>query len=137
VDVEALAVCPHMHDLGRDMHMSVKLPNGQTKSLIEIADWDPAWQGAYYFQKPMDIPAGSVVSVLAHFDNSAHARNPNSPPKPVAVGPNAADEMCVGYIAVVKKGQDLTVLGARDDLFSIFLKQRERQVRRQTARPSR
>jgi hypothetical protein len=137
VDLSALAVCPHMHQLGRDMHMSVKLPNGQTRSLIEIADWDPSWQGAYYFQKPMDLPAGSVVQVVAHFDNSAHPRNPNNPPKPVSVGPNADDEMCVGYIAVVKKGQDLTMPGSRDDLFSIFLRQRDRQLRRQMARPSR
>jgi hypothetical protein len=137
VELEALAVCPHMHELGRDMHMSVKFPNGTTRSLIEIADWDPSWQGAYYYQNPITLPAGSVVHVVAHFDNSAHARNPNSPPKLVAVGPNADDEMCVGYIAVVKKGQDLTVPGARDDLFSIFLRQRERQMRRQTTRQSR
>jgi hypothetical protein len=137
VDLDALAVCPHMHDLGRDMHMSVKLPNGTTRSLIEIVDWDPSWQGAYYFQNPMTLPAGSVVNVVAHFDNSAHPRNPSSPPKLVKVGPNADDEMCVGYIAVVKKGQDLTLPGSRDDLFSIFLRQRERQMRKQMTRSSR
>jgi hypothetical protein len=137
VDLEALAVCPHMHQLGRDMHMSVKFPNGKTQSLIEIADWDPSWQGAYYFQNPIVLPAGSVVNVLAHFDNSAHPRNPNSPPKAVGVGPNTDDEMCVGYIAVVKKGQDLTMPGSRDDLFQIFLRQRERQMRRQSTRSAR
>lgn len=137
VDVQALAVSPHMHQLGKDMHMSVKLPNGKTLSLIEIADWDPSWQSAYYFQKPIDLPAGSIVNVVAHFDNSAHARNPNSPPKPVGFGPNSDDEMCIGYIAVVKKGQDLTMPGSRDDLFPIFWRQRERQLRRQMARPNR
>jgi Copper type II ascorbate-dependent monooxygenase, C-terminal domain len=137
VDLEALAVCPHMHELGRDMHISVKLPGGKTQSLIEIADWDPSWQGAYYFQKPIALPAGSVVNVVAHFDNSAHPRNRNRPPKEVTVGPDADDEMCVGYIAVVKKGQDLTMPGSRDDLFQIFLRQRERQMRRQSTRSSR
>jgi hypothetical protein len=131
VDVEVLAVSPHMHLLGHDMHMSVRLPNGRTENLIEIADWDPAWQTAYYFQKPIPLVAGSVVKVVAHFDNSAHARNPNQPPKLVKFGPNADDEMCVGYIAVVKKGQDLTAPGARDDLFEIFMKQRERLLRKQ------
>jgi hypothetical protein len=130
VDVEVLAVSPHMHLLGRDMHMSVRRPNGHTDSLIEIADWDPSWQNAYYFQSPITLLAGSVVNVLAHFDNSAHSRNPNQPPKLVKVGPNSDDEMCVGYIAVVKKGQDLTVPGARDDLFEIFLKQRDRLLRK-------
>ncbi len=130
VDVEVLAVSPHMHLLGRDMHMSVRSRNGRTQSLIEIADWDPSWQNAYYFQKPISLAAGSVVKVVAHFDNSAHARNPNQPPKLVKVGPNFDDEMCVGYIAVVKKGQDLTVPGARDDLFDIFIRQRDRIIRR-------
>ena len=55
VDVEALAVSPHMHLLGHDMHMSVRLPNGRTQNLIEIADWDPSWQSAYYFQKPIPL----------------------------------------------------------------------------------
>ena len=77
VDLEALAVSPHMHQLGHDMHMSVRLPNGANQSLIEIADWDPSWQTAYYFQKPIPLSAGSVVNVVAHFDNSAHPRNPN------------------------------------------------------------
>ena len=117
VDVEALAVSPHMHQLGRDMHMSVRLPSGRVQNLIEITNWDPSWQSAYHFQKPISLPAGSVVNVVAHFDNSAHSRNPNQPPKLVRSGLNVDDEMCVGYIALVKKGQDLTARGARDDLF--------------------
>ena len=131
VDVEVLAVSPHMHMLGHDMHMSVRLPNGRSENLIEIADWDPSWQTAYYFQKPIPLSAGSIVNVVAHFDNSARPRNPNQPPKLVKFGPNADDEMCVGYIAVVKKGQDLTAPGARDDLFEIFMKQRDRLLRKQ------
>jgi Copper type II ascorbate-dependent monooxygenase, C-terminal domain len=130
VDLDALAVSPHMHMLGHDMHMSVTLPSGRTQSLIEIADWDPSWQSAYYFQKPIPLPAGSIVKVVAHFDNSAHARNPNQPPKLVKFGPNFDDEMCVGYIAVVKRGQNLTLPGSRDDLFDIFLAQRDRLLRK-------
>ena len=109
-------------------------PTAATENLIEIADWDPSWQSAYYFQKPIPLLAGSVVNVVAHFDNSAHSRNPNQPPKLVKVGPNFDDEMCVGYIAVVKKGQDLTAPGARDDLFEIFFKQRERIIRKHMAK---
>ena len=62
---------------------------------------------------------------------------PTSLPRLVKVGPNVDDEMCVGYIAVVKKGQDLTVPGARDDLFEIFFKQRLRQFRRMINKPAR
>ncbi len=42
--------------------------------------------------------------------------------------------MCVGYIAVVKKGQDLTVPGARDDLYEIFSRQRDRLIRKRLAK---
>ncbi len=133
VALDALAVAPHMHQLGRDIHMFVVYPDGKTKDLIHIADWDPSWQSAYYFEKPVPLPAGSVVKVVAHFDNSGHPRNPNSPPKLVTYGSNADDEMCVGYIAVVKKGQDLTVPRAVDDLYEIFQKQR---VRNAGKRPS-
>ena len=119
------------------MHMSVRLPKGGIHSLIEIADWDPSWQSAYYFQKPIQLAAGSVVNVVAHFDNSAHPRNPNQPPKLVKIGPNFDDEMCVGYIAVVKKGQDLTAPGARDDLFDIFIRQRDRLIRKNMAKKAR
>ncbi len=134
VDVDVLAVSPHMHLLGRDMHMSVRMPSGRIENLIEIADWDPSWQRAYYFQRPIRMDAGSVVNVVAHYDNSAHGRNPNQPPKLVKVGPNSDDEMCVGYIAVVKKGQDLTAPGARDDLYEIFKRQRDRYLRKQMAK---
>ncbi len=133
-DLEILAVSPHMHQLGRDMHMSILLPNGKNQSLIEITAWDPSWQSAYHFQKPIPLPAGSALRLVAHFDNSAHARNPNKPPKLVVFGPNANDEMCVGYVAVVKKGQDLTSARSRDDLFEIFMKQRERLIRKQGVR---
>lgn len=52
----------------------------------------------------------------------------------VKYGPNFDDEMCVGYVAVVKKGQDLTVPGSRDDLYEIFLRQRDRLIRKQMTR---
>jgi hypothetical protein len=137
VGVEALAVAPHMHSLGREMTMSVTYPDGRTLDLIHIDDWDPSWQSNYYFQKPIPLPAGSVVKVVAHYDNSNHPRNPNHPPKLVKVGQGVDDEMCVGYIAVVKTGQDLTVPRAHDDLFEIFAKQRMRNFRKQFSKRSR
>jgi hypothetical protein len=130
VDVEALAVTPHMHQLGHDMSLTVTYPNGRTHDLIQIPDWDPSWQNTYYFEKPITLPRGSIVKVIAHFDNSPHPRNPNQPPKLVRWGYDASDEMCVAYIGVVKKGQDLTRPGEKDDLFEIFVKQREKNLRR-------
>ncbi len=136
-DVEVLAVSPHMHLLGRDMRMSVTLPNGRSQDLIHIPDWDPSWQSTYFFLKRILLPRGSIVKVVAHFDNSDNPRNPNHPPRPVSWGLGANDEMCEGFIAVVKQNQDLTRPGAVDDLPLLFARQRLRTFRKQPAKQPR
>ncbi len=88
-------------------------------------------------QEPIPLPAGAVVNVVAHFDNSAHPRNPNQPPKPVNWAHSVNDEMCDGFIAVVKKGQDLTAPRAIDNLPEIFTQQRLRNYRRDMAKQNR
>ena len=129
VDVEVVAVSPHMHQLGRDMHMSVRLPSGRTQNLIQITNWDPAWQSAYHFQKPISLPAGAVVNVVAHFDNSAHSRNPNQPPKMVKAGLQVRRRDVRRLHRSREKRPRLDRARARDDLFEIFSKQRERLFR--------
>jgi len=122
VDLVAHAVVPHMHLLGKDMLMTVTFPDGRTQDLIKIDNWDFNWQYSYYFEKPLDLPKGSVVKVVAHYDNSAG--NPRRPkemkPEEVRWGEATTDEMCIGFIGVTKKGQDLTRAGEKDDLMDIF-----------------
>jgi peroxiredoxin len=126
IDLVAHAVTPHMHLLGRDIAMSVTFPDGRVQDLIKIDDWDFNWQYSYFFEKPMDLPKGSVLNVVSHYDNtSSNPHNPNKPPKLVKWGEATTDEMCVGFIAVTKKGQDLTRSGEKDDLMDIFRKQME------------
>ena len=126
VDLVAYGVTPHMHLLGRDIKMSVEYPDGRAQDLVKIADWDFAWQNTYYFAQPLELPKGSQVFVVSHYDNSAgNPRNPNSPPKLVKWGEATTDEMCIGFVAVTKKGQDLTRPGEKDDLHDIFQAQRE------------
>ena len=117
VDVTALAVTPHMHQLGRDMTVTVTFPDGKDMDLIRIGDWDFNWQNNYYFEKPIDLPKGSVLKVRAHYDNPTE--------KLVKWGEATTDEMCIGFLAVVQKGQDLTKPGEKDELQLIFDKQRE------------
>jgi hypothetical protein len=136
-DVEALAVSPHMHMLGREMRMSVTYPGGRVIDLISIPNWDPAWQNTYYFQKPIRLPKGSIVKVVAHFDNSPHARNPNPPPKVVTWGHSVKDEMCDGFIAVVKRGQDLVRNPGIDELHELFARQKIRTSQRIMAKQGR
>jgi hypothetical protein len=77
------------------------------------------------------MPKGTIVKVVAHYDNSANPRNPNQPPRLVKWGQGATDEMCIGHVGVVKARQDLTRPGEKDDLFPILLDQYRRQIRRE------
>ncbi len=94
----------------------------------------PTGRTPIIFEKRVPLPKGSTVKVVAHFDNSAHPRNPHCPPKLVTWGPEVTDEMCVGYIGVVKKGQDLTRPAEKDDLFEILARQ---YLRKRSPRASR
>jgi hypothetical protein len=126
VNVTAWAVTPHMHLLGRHMQISVKFPDGHVQDLIKVPDWDFNWQYTYQFEKSLEIPKGSLVYLVSHYDNSAsNPRNPNKPPKLVRWGEATTDEMCIGFLGLTKSGQDLTKSGEKDDLMDILRKQQE------------
>jgi hypothetical protein len=121
VDLVAFACAPHMHLLGHDMTMSLRFPDGRTQDLLKIDNWDFDWQSAYRFALPIILPKGTVLDVVAHYDNTAqNPRNPNKPPKVVRWGEETTDEMCIGFIMIAKKDQDLTQPGQKDDLFKII-----------------
>jgi peroxiredoxin len=138
VDITAYAVAPHMHLLGKDMLMTVTFPDGRTQDLIKINDWDFNWQYQYYLEQPIDLPKGTVLNVVSHYDNSAaNPRNPlRDAPKLVTWGEATTDEMCVGFIAATKKGQDLTKPGEKDDLNEIF-RARNAEVRKKVEQKAR
>ncbi len=94
VGVDVLAVYAHAHYLGKLLEGYATLPDGKRQWLIRIPDWDPNWQAVYRYRKPVFLPAGTVISMRYHYDNSAaNPRNPNQPPRRVRAGNNATDEM--------------------------------------------
>ncbi|WZO97831.1 AhpC/TSA family protein [Isosphaeraceae bacterium EP7] len=123
MDVDLHAITPHMHLLGRMITASVNTPDGRTRPLIHIDDWDFNRQDTYYLREPMHLPEGSVIRVLARFDNSAgNARNPSSPPKGVRWGEATTDDMMILFLALTRSGQDLTQPGSKDDFMDEFFR---------------
>ena len=94
VEVEALAVLPHMHYLGREVRGWAELPDRTRRELIYIKQWDFNWQGDYQYAAPVVLPKGSTLRVRWTYDNSAdNPRNPNQPPQRVSYGLQSSDEM--------------------------------------------
>ena len=107
-DVNMLTVFPHMHLLGRQMTVTATLPDGTKKQLIDVPDWDFNWQGFYAYKKPVHLPGGSRVDLVAHYDNSAdNPRNPSSPPKEAKWGEQTTDEMCLAFLGFTVDAEHL------------------------------
>jgi tetratricopeptide (TPR) repeat protein len=104
VDVEVLAVQPHAHNLARRMEARAELPDGTTRWLIAIDDWDFRWQDVYRYAEPFMLPKGTVLSIRYAYDNSAaNPRNPHHPPARVLWGQNTSDEMGDFWIQVIPR----------------------------------
>lgn len=100
-DVEALAITPHAHYLGKDMKIDAHLPDGSVTHLIWIKDWDFNWQGQYRFSQPVKLPKGTRIELEYTYDNStANIRNPSHPPVAVHWGEQTTDEMAVAFVSV-------------------------------------
>jgi Flp pilus assembly protein TadD/mono/diheme cytochrome c family protein len=104
VDASVLAIYPHAHYLGKDLLAIATLPDGTKKTLIHIGSWDLNWQAVYRYAEPVDLPAGTTISMRFTYDNSTdNVRNPNQPPKRVMAGNRASDEMAHLWLQVLPK----------------------------------
>jgi Flp pilus assembly protein TadD len=115
VDVEVQAVQPHAHQRAREMHGTATLPDGTTRPLIHIKEWDFRWQHVYRYAEPFTLPKGTTLAMRYTFDNSAdNPQNPQLPPTRVFWGQRSRDEMGDLWIQVLPRtAQDLETL-ARD-----------------------
>lgn len=94
VDVFVLSSLPHAHYLARDVRGWADLPDGTSREILHIPNWDFNWQNDYEFREPLFLPKGSWLRMRFSFDNSAeNIRNPNTPPKRVRYGLESSDEM--------------------------------------------
>jgi len=115
VDVEVLAVQPHAHYRARDVTATASLPDGTTRSLIWIRDWDYRWQHVYRYVTPVRLPKGTTLSMRITFDNSSeNARNPHQPPRRVHWGQRSTDEMGDVWLQMLTHNEsDLQALNDR------------------------
>ena len=110
-DVHIYSMHPHMHLRGKDMTYTLVYPDGREEILFKVPRFDYGIQFWYELEKPIAVPRGSVVKVLAHFDNSANNKaNPN-PDIPVKRGLQTTDEMMNGHVNLSVDGWATTKNG--------------------------
>ena len=93
-DIKVYSAGAHAHYLARQMIATATLPDGSTRSLLRIKDWDFNWQDGYVFKQPFTLPKGTRIDATITYDNSAeNPRNPISPPRRAVFGEQSFDEM--------------------------------------------
>jgi len=94
VDAELLALQPHAHYRAREIRGVAALPDGSSRVVMHIKDWDFRWQHVYREVAPIRLPKGTRLSMEYTYDNSAaNPRNPQLPPARVFWGQRSNDEM--------------------------------------------
>jgi hypothetical protein len=95
-DIRLHTFLPHMHFRGKSMRATAIYADGTEEELIDVADYDYAWQLSYTWKEPKFIPAGTRLFVEGAFDNSAdNPMNPD-PSRDVPWGQMSEDEMFFG-----------------------------------------
>ena len=90
---------PHMHYRGKYMRMSVEYLDGTVEDIINVPNYNFAWQPTYRLSEPMLLPSGSRVIVDGAFDNSRQNLGNPDPDAWVRGGAQSWDEMFIGYFS--------------------------------------
>jgi tetratricopeptide (TPR) repeat protein/mono/diheme cytochrome c family protein len=114
VDAEIQALKPHAHYLAREVSAVAVLPDGSTKNLLYIKDWDFRWQHVYRCVTPVALPRGSRLTMRYTYDNATTRRfDSQQAPRRVEWGPRSSDEMGDLWIQLLTRDErDLTALNS-------------------------
>jgi hypothetical protein len=93
------SLMPHMHLRGKDFEYRVTYPNGTSKVILSVPNYDFAWQSYYSFKEPIPAPKGTRVDCVAHFDNSEKNKYNPDPKKEVRWGDQTWEEMMIGWMS--------------------------------------
>jgi peroxiredoxin len=97
VDTTLYALRPHMHYRGKAFTFKAIYPDGTNEILMNVPDYNFAWQPTYRLSQPKMLPAGTRVVTYGIYDNSKFNRGNPDPTATVRGGPQSWDEMFIGY----------------------------------------
>jgi hypothetical protein len=93
---------PHMHLRGKDVKYTLTTPDGREELLLSVPKYDFNWQHRYQLAEPKFMPKGSILKIIAHFDNSAGNRYNPDPAQDVRWGDQSWEEMLIGYFGTIE-----------------------------------
>ena len=91
---------PHLHMRGTTMDIKVTYPDGRSEMLISVPRYNYLWQIIYIQDKPLKLPKGTRIDVIATWDNSAFNLFNPDPSQRVRWGAQSWEEMMVAILGV-------------------------------------
>lgn len=109
-DVDLLGMFTHMHVRGKDMTFFAEGPGEARQTLLRIPNYNFEWQLGYELA-PGDkqLPKGTVIEAVGHFDNSSFNPYNPDPTKTIHYGPQTTDEMFNGFVFFVDSAEQLNL----------------------------
>lgn len=100
---EAIAIRPLLFPFAKSVEATAYRPDGLTEVLIWARAYRYDWQPDYTLRKPVILPKGTRIEVIAYLDNSDNNQNnPNSPARAVRF----ASALCeLSLITIQRKGR--------------------------------
>ena len=93
-DVSALAILPEVAVEARDVRVVAVTPGGTRVPMLFLREPDTAWPTRYWFDAPLDLPAGTTIEVNARLHPGAdHAPGRSL----IGAEPSAAIRLAVDY----------------------------------------
>lgn len=102
--ITLIALSPHMHLRGKDLKWNITWPDGREETILSVPNYDYNWQLNFELATPLELPVGSKLTAIGHYDNSAKNRYNPAPDKEVYWSDQSWDEMFIPYIEFTKGG---------------------------------
>ena len=100
VPMKLAYIQPHMHLRGKDFEMRLAFPSGETRTVLK-GTWNFDWHLGYDLAEPIDLPVGTRIISVCHYDNSAANKSNPDPSQRVFWGDQNWDEMQNIFIGVL------------------------------------
>jgi len=97
-DAKLISFMPHMHVRGKAYKYELRLPNGETRPILDVPHYDFNWQLQYKLADFVDAPTGSQLVGTAWYDNSTNNPANPDPTQRVKWGEQTYEEMMLGYV---------------------------------------
>lgn len=104
-DATLYSVFPHAHYRAENTQVFLQKPGQKEELIVSLPKYDFNWQRGYYFEKPIDVPAGTKIVTRYEYDNSAN--NPANPDPTLTInwGEQSWDEMQYTEISITWKDE--------------------------------